>query len=53
MTGFGMTKNISDFSKKDFNGICPFIDSDIPLCCTDDQVQIMKVNFAQIDSVFG
>ena len=34
-------------------GICPFLDATQPLCCNQDQTQIMTHSFTQIDSVFG
>jgi len=29
------------------------MDEKTPMCCIDDQVDIMTLNFQQIDSVFG
>ena len=32
---------------------CPDYDPNTPLCCNDDQAEILKANFIQIDTVFG
>lgn len=34
-------------------GVCPFMNVTEPVCCNDDQVEIMTNSFKQIDSVFG
>lgn len=33
--------------------MCPFLDVTKPLCCTDDQVTMIKDNFATLNGVFG
>eukprot|EP00347_Sterkiella_histriomuscorum_P014918 403359016 len=47
------TPLLRDDSKLAFQAICPFMDQNSPLCCNDDQVEIMTNNFRSIDSVFG
>ena len=32
---------------------CPDYDPDTPLCCNDDQSELLNANFIQIDTVFG
>ena len=32
---------------------CPDYDPNTPLCCNDDQAEILNANFIQIDTVFG
>jgi hypothetical protein len=36
-----------------FKTQCPFMDSTAPMCCTDDQVDMIKDNFATLNGVFG
>ncbi len=42
-----------DDSKANLKEICPEFDPETPICCNDDQVQIMVSNYKQIDSVFS
>ncbi len=39
--------------KKQITKNCPMFDPNKPLCCNDDQAEILDANFIQIDTVFG
>ena len=50
---FEPTVLLRDDSKETLGVICPYLDPNEPICCNDDQVEIMNSNYVQIDSVFG
>jgi len=50
----GYTQELmTPLGKSSMANACPFMDLTVPLCCNQDNAQIMEYNYKQLDAVFA